>query len=204
MKSKVVLLVLACSLAVGGVGWGASELLRGGSAAPLANNDPKPLTVIPQLQEKTEGGQAKQDPAGDRLPSGAVARLGTTNWRHATVVRFAGFLPDGKAVVTADDETIRVWEFPSGKEIRRIDLPFAADPTRRGPGGVPLGVQTVVSSGLVALSHDGNIVACYFDNKAILFYEVATGKLSSVAFPTFPYPFAPHFFTGRRRTGMPR
>jgi hypothetical protein len=50
--------------------------------------------------------------------------------RQAT---FAAFLPDGKSVISADtDKTIRVWEYPAGKEMRRIGTPFtekAARPT---------------------------------------------------------------------------
>lgn len=77
LKTKLVLLVFACSLAVDGVGWGPNELLKDGSATARASNEPNSLTVIPQVEKKPEGGPAKQDLVGDPLPSGAVAQLGT-------------------------------------------------------------------------------------------------------------------------------
>jgi WD40 repeat protein len=40
------------------------------------------------------------------------------------------------------------------------------------------------------LSNDGKTVACYFDKKAILCYDVSTGKISSVAFPDSTGPVA--------------
>ena len=68
-----------------------------------------------------------KDQHGDPLPAGAVARIGTVRWHHDSYVDFASFLPDGKRVITVgDDMTIRVWEFPSGKEVRRITLAVAA------------------------------------------------------------------------------
>ncbi len=89
-----------------------------------------------------------KDLQGDPLPSGAVARLGTLSWRHDAVVAFAAFLPDGKSVVTvSNDGAVRVWEFPSGKEIRRV---AAAD-------------KTVRSLNVAALSADGKIIATNFN-----------------------------------------
>jgi WD40 repeat protein len=97
-----------------------------------------------------------------------VARLGTTNWRHTGIVCFSAFLPDGKSVITADDETIRVWEFPLGKLIRRIDLPFPVDPALRVSKATTAGAKLLVFSLAVALSNDGKTVACFFEKKAIL------------------------------------
>src|SRR5438132_6294998 len=79
-----------------------------------------------------EGQPRAKDLYGDPLPPGAVARLGTVRWRHGALVTFAAFLPDGKSVVSAgDDGYIRLWEFPSGKEIRRI---VACPPKDNMPG----------------------------------------------------------------------
>src|SRR4051812_32046951 len=63
-----------------------------------------------------------KDLLGDALPPGAVARLGTSRCRHDTTIVFAGFHPGGKSVISASsDGVIGVWEFPSGKEIRRFE-----------------------------------------------------------------------------------
>src|SRR6185295_4697509 len=61
---------------------------------------------------------------GEALPPGAVVRLGSARGQQAGNVGFAAFLPDGASVVTVgDDRTIRLWESPSGKELRQIALP---------------------------------------------------------------------------------
>jgi WD40 repeat protein len=93
---------------------------------------------------------------GDPLPKGASARLGTVRWRHGNVILFAAFLPDGKHVVSAsDDGSVRVWEFPSGKEIRRI----IASPLKEA--GAALGsVRGYLTA--AALSPDGKTIATSF------------------------------------------
>jgi WD40 repeat protein len=69
-----------------------------------------------------EGQPASQDCHGDPLPRGAVARLGTVRFRHDSTIVFAAFLPDGKRVLSvSDDGVLHVWEFPSGKPIRRLE-----------------------------------------------------------------------------------
>lgn len=77
------------------------------------------LTFVPangQTQTTT-----REDLHGDLLPPFAIARLGTLRLRHDDIIRFAAFLPDGKSIVSVGgDQTIRVWEFPSGKELRRL------------------------------------------------------------------------------------
>src|SRR5437867_12132041 len=69
-----------------------------------------------------QGQPAGKDQSGDDLPPGAVARCGSLpRWRHDAVVAFAAFLPDGKSVLcVSHDGAVRIWEFPTGKEIRRI------------------------------------------------------------------------------------
>jgi RNA polymerase sigma factor (sigma-70 family) len=121
----------------------------------------------------------------DALPARALARLGTTRWRHGGYSGFVAFLPDGKGVVSASaDQVFHVWEFPSGKEIRRfgpgLDAPL--------PPAARLGRTELP----VALSADGKTAACHFDVAELRLYDVATGKevaslpqrgnLSTVAF----------------------
>jgi WD40 repeat protein len=62
-----------------------------------------------------------RDLHGDALPAGAVARLGSVRWRHGAPISFVAFAPDGKSVISGgDDGFFRVWEYPSGKELRRF------------------------------------------------------------------------------------
>src|SRR5207302_3369651 len=114
----------------------------------LAGNEPKQTTA--QSSAKTP---APTNRPGDALPAGALARLGTTRWRHGGVTGFVAFTPDAKRVVSAsDDQVIHVWEFPSGKEIRR----FGPGVTSPKPPAARIGVTTLP----VALSNDGKVVAC--------------------------------------------
>jgi WD40 repeat protein len=127
------------------------------------------LTVSVQGQDKAPA----KDQHGDPLPEGAVARAGSVRWRHGGVAVFGAFLPDGKTVISAgDDKSIHLWEFPSGKEIRRFGDPIADDPagfnTRivyYGRGGAP-----------VALTRDGKTIATTFEMNEVRVYDVATGK----------------------------
>src|SRR5437899_9778673 len=76
--------------------------------------------LLPSLL--AQPGPAK-DLHGDPLPAGALARLGSVRWRHGGLTGFVAFLPDGKAVVSAaEDRLLRVWEYPSGTELRRFGL----------------------------------------------------------------------------------
>src|SRR5262245_5250884 len=76
------------------------------------------------------GQTASLDVHGDPLPAGATARLGTVRFRHDATIVFAAFLPGGKGVVSAsEDGVVCAWEYPSGKEMRRV-------PTLAGAGGV--------------------------------------------------------------------
>jgi WD40 repeat protein len=80
------------------------------------------------LNVVAEAGQAPapapaQDPSGDPLPEGAVARVGQDRWLHGITATFAAFLPDGKRVISINsDRSIRIWEFPTGKELSRAFL----------------------------------------------------------------------------------
>jgi WD40 repeat protein len=64
---------------------------------------------------------AKADLHGDPLPPGAVARLGTVRWRHASRARVLAFAAGGKEIVTAGpDGQVRVWDVATGRELRRL------------------------------------------------------------------------------------
>jgi WD40 repeat protein len=73
---------------------------------------------------------------GDPLPAGAVARLGTTRWRHGATISYVAFGPDGKTLITAgQDNTVRLWDLATGKEIRRFGRTRVAEtpPLRQLP-----------------------------------------------------------------------
>jgi WD40 repeat protein len=77
--------------------------------------------------DKPEGkNTARMDLNDEALPKGAIARLGTLRFRHADPVTAMVFAPDGKALFSASggegsrDNTIRLWTWPDGREIRRF------------------------------------------------------------------------------------
>jgi WD40 repeat protein len=73
---------------------------------------------------------AHTDCYGDPLPAGALARLGTVRFRTGDPITGLGFLPSGKALVSMSRVgTIRLWEVPSGKPIRRWESFFALMPS---------------------------------------------------------------------------
>jgi WD40 repeat protein len=107
-----------------------------------------------------QGQPAAQDLYGDLLPPGAVARLGTVRFRHDSTIVFAAFVPGGKQVVSvSDDGVLFVWEFPSGKELRRLD---------RLGGGAFLTAAT--------LSPDGKHLTVFGGDGFLRIWDWANGK----------------------------
>jgi len=122
-KCKVVL-ALVLTLAV--LGTGATAFMA-----------PPPPEAKPDAVEQPPAPQPKAliDLDGDRLPAGALVRLGTKHLRHGHNVQMVAFAPDGKSFVsTAGDHLARRWDVATGREIGSFgqqtdrDKPYA--PTR--------------------------------------------------------------------------
>jgi RNA polymerase sigma factor (sigma-70 family) len=143
----------AVLVAVALLGTGATLLLK---ASPQSGK---------HLPDEARAGMA-ESPA-ERLPRGALARMGTTGLRHGDIVYFAAYTPDGKALLTAGkDGTVRLWDLATGKEIRRFDWGEAL-PADRAPmsldGLAERRMQQfwddTARSCQAALSADGKVVA---------------------------------------------
>jgi WD40 repeat protein len=135
------------------------------------------------------------DVRGDPLPAGALARLGTTRWRHGSTIHYVAFGPEDKTLVTAgQDNTVRLWDMTTGQEIRRFARPAPAprQPGAPVPAKEPLERATARQRALlggggggfgVALAPDGKTIAVAGAN-VVQLYEVATGKeLSKIHAP---------------------
>jgi RNA polymerase sigma factor (sigma-70 family) len=143
-------LKLAVLLAVGALAAGAGLLMvRGPDPQPA---EPPPGTSPPAARA------ARTDRHGDPLPDEALTRLGTVRFRHGGLIRGLAFTPNGRLLVAADSDGVRVWEVATGREVRRLDnLPGAA--------------------GNASLSRDGKFVAVATSNpEGVVIREVATGR----------------------------
>jgi WD40 repeat protein len=81
---------------------------------------PPPGVAVKPAQE------APSDAMGDPLPPGAIQRIGTLRFRHpgkshhGIALTALALSPDGTRIASAaGDGTIRVWDFPTGKELLR-------------------------------------------------------------------------------------
>ena len=158
-------LVVFGVLTFGLLGFGAAAVPTRTAAPPLQTGK-----MFTRLAQKDDKGPVARDQQGDPLPAGAVARLGTLRWRHDGAVYFAAFLPDGKTVITAgEDRTVRVWDFPSGKEIRRlVPAPLNIKSDRK--------VFGMRYPWPVALSKDGKTIALGSSGVGTSLYDVQTMK----------------------------
>jgi WD40 repeat protein len=149
---------------------------------------------------------APTDVAGDRLPAGAVARLGTTRFLHAASPTEIAYAADGATLASFDGD-LHLWDPVTGRERRRIEtgagrgsgfVPFAY-----APNGQSLAVQGNFRTSLtnlydsksgreirrfdgkgtancLAFSPDGKVLAggLHDDGKPLItLWEVASGRV---------------------------
>src|SRR5438105_4833177 len=81
------------------------------------------MLALPLAAQEKTGPAARLDSAGEPLPPGAIARLGTTRFRHQSLVSFVGYSGDGNTLITLSGEnSLRFWDAKTGKERSRVEL----------------------------------------------------------------------------------
>src|SRR5436309_3492770 len=133
----------------------ARQAPRQPQAAPAT---PRPVGRPVAVGEK----QARTDLYGDPLPPGALARMGTVRLRH----RYAqvGFSADGKTLLSAgDDQTVRVWDVKTGKQVQRRPL-------------LSPGPRTDHTYSNFILAEDGKTVVGWRLGEGLHLWDTATGK----------------------------
>jgi WD40 repeat protein len=162
-----------------------------------------PVVLCLALSASAAEKPARLDAAGDPLPDGAVARLGTARFRTGESLGVVAMSPDGKVLaVCGDDWVIRLLDATTGKPLRRIEydtlppsLTFSPDgkqlavaswkyvqlyDTATGRAGRKLAAPPAQVSAVV-FSGDGKFVcgstAKAADKVPMPVWETATGKL---------------------------
>jgi WD40 repeat protein len=122
------------------------------------------FALVPTADKARAGNNDKPrvDLHGDPLPEGALARLGTMRFRHASQVTAIKFSSDGKLMATTGyDECVRLCDAVDGKEHFRFQL-----------GGKRH------FNGTIAFSADGKMLAMAngSGDKALRVIDTKTGK----------------------------
>jgi WD40 repeat protein len=120
--------------------------------------------------DPTQKEPVRTDAAGDPLPPGVIARLGSTRLFHYSVDLLA-FSPDNRILASAGlVDTCILWDVKSGKELRRLELPAPAD------GRIEIrSIAFSADSKLIAVGgaqkHGASV-----DQNMVRVWEIATGK----------------------------
>jgi WD40 repeat protein/beta-lactamase regulating signal transducer with metallopeptidase domain len=133
------LAVLGAALAIGMPTWGTQA---------------KP----PEMGPHTPDSMVTDSP--ERLPDGALVRLGTTQLRQGQGVEGVAFSPDGKYLVsTGWEDSIRFWETQTGQFSRRL----------KNTGGE--------GTFAVAFSPNGQLLAAVGEQGLVCLWDLASGNL---------------------------
>ena len=181
---------LVASVCVVGVGL-VFGLGQPGSTPPAPTRpsaDPAPAVV-----------EALKDP----LPGGAVARLGTTWFRHDEWVHDAAWSPDGKAIASAAGPTVIIWDAASGREAGRMTLteeqfPGPADPDFSLPKSVG-GLEWLSDGNGLRTRFNGATQEWAWDGKVLKLARSAPTRPDEAATPELGFVPSKLVYDGTRK-----
>jgi WD40 repeat protein len=75
---------------------------------------------VPPREPDKPPAPPRTDQFGDPLPPGALARMGTTRFRHGGYISRITYTPDGETLFSLGDDGICAWEAATGKEVRHV------------------------------------------------------------------------------------
>jgi RNA polymerase sigma factor (sigma-70 family) len=156
-------LALVCGILAAGAGLAVQRVLEEGGTAAVQRDRPQVVAERADTQKPTAPRQTLTDYYGDPLPPGALARLGTVQFRHPFAhVAFAhvAFSADGETLLSAGkDWTVRSWNKSTAKQVQLRHLGRSGtDPFEEAvlaPGGKKLAV---------------------FGKETVYLYETVTGQ----------------------------
>jgi WD40 repeat protein len=170
-----------------------------------------PLLAFALAAEAGQVPSPAKDLSGDPLPAGAVARLGSLRFRHDAAIIFAAFLPGGRSILSVSSDGVAcVWEFPSGKPLRRFETHSAKTPAPVLEedlfASMPASLRAGLPTRAVALSPDGKTLATSDSAAALQAYALESGfpakAIKNSGFANKPTDIRLHdVATGKERAG---
>jgi RNA polymerase sigma factor (sigma-70 family) len=199
--------LLTLFLGLGVVGWWGGGMVQR-AAPPINHSTTSPPHHPGVVRESAEPPQRdeilppRQDRLGDPLPPGALARMGSSRFRHLTHMASLGLVvsPDGKTLLTTNEYGIRAWSLRTGKLLYQIRTEYGNHHPAFSPDGKRLAVieKGVISlrdpatgrklqripavgelrkkPGLLAFSADGGRLAVTLHQGEILLFDTTTGR----------------------------
>jgi RNA polymerase sigma factor (sigma-70 family) len=164
-------------------------------AALLVPAPPSPEPAEDQAQPAKEPPAARTDRFGDRLPAGALQRLGSVRLRHKASVHSTTFAAEGRVLITAGDSAVRFWNPATGQEIHHLDGQncIACSPDGKtlatlketsltlwdaatGEQLRKISLQGSMPDGRLLFAPDGRRIAAPVGNDALAVWDINTGR----------------------------